>query len=32
VLLRYADKDLNKLIEDFKKNMRDPIIVDEEDW
>ncbi len=30
--LRFADKDLNKLIEDFVKAMKDPIVVDEEDW
>lgn len=31
-ILRYADQDINKLIDDFKKHMKDPIIVDEEDW
>jgi len=30
--LRYADKDIHRLIEDFKKHMKDPIIVDEEEW
>jgi hypothetical protein len=32
MILRYADRDINKLIEDFKKNMKDPTIVDEEEW
>lgn len=31
-ILRAADQDVNKLIEEFKKYMKDPIIVDEEDW
>jgi hypothetical protein len=30
--LRYADKDINALITEFKKVMKDPVIVDEEDW
>ena len=30
--LRFADKDINKLIEDLKKHMKDPIVVDEEEW
>ncbi len=30
--LRYADKDINLMIEDFVKAMKDPIEVDEEDW
>lgn len=30
--LRFADKDINALIENFKKNMKDPVIVDEEEW
>jgi hypothetical protein len=32
LMLRYADKDIHKLIEDFKKRMKDPVIVDEEEW
>jgi hypothetical protein len=32
ITLRNADKDINKLIADFKKRMKDPVIVDEEDW
>ncbi len=32
IILRNADKDLLKLIESFKKAMRDPILVDEDDW
>ncbi|MCU0421231.1 MAG: DUF4468 domain-containing protein [Bacteroidia bacterium] len=31
-ILRDADADITKLIADFVKNMKDPIIVDEEDW
>lgn len=31
-ILRYADKDLNLLIEGFTKAMREPVVVDEEDW
>jgi len=30
--LRYADKDINKLIDDFKKHMKDPVVPDEEEW
>jgi len=30
--LRFADKDINKLIGDFKKWLKDPIIIDEEEW
>lgn len=30
--LRYADKDIHRLIEDFKKHMKDPVVVDEEEW
>ncbi len=32
IILRNADKDILRLIESFKKAMRDPIIVDEDDW
>lgn len=31
-ILRDADQDIKRLMEDFVKNMKDPIIVDEEDW
>lgn len=31
-ILRDADMDIKKLTEDFVKHMKDPIIVDEEDW
>lgn len=31
-ILRDADQDLKRLMEDFVKSMKDPIIVDEEDW
>jgi hypothetical protein len=30
--LRYADKELNKMINGFVKAMKDPVFVDEEDW
>lgn len=30
--LRYADKDIHRLIEEFKKHMKDPVFVDEEEW
>ena len=30
--LRYADKDIHKLIEEFKRRMKDPLISDEEEW
>lgn len=32
LILRYADKDINALVEDFKKNMKDPVVRDEEEW
>ena len=32
MLLRCADKDINKLIADFKKHMKDPIVVEEDEW
>jgi hypothetical protein len=32
MLLRDADTDIKKLMADFTKSMKDPIIVDEEDW
>ena len=31
-ILRYADKDINDMIEGFKKAMKDPLVVDEDDW
>ncbi len=31
-VLRDADTDIKRLMEDFTKHMKDPIIVDEEDW
>lgn len=31
-ILRDADSDLKRLIDDFVKHMKDPIIVDEDDW
>lgn len=31
-ILRDADSDIKKLMADFTKSMKDPIIVDEEDW
>jgi hypothetical protein len=30
--LRDANTDIKRLMEDFTKHMKDPIIVDEEDW
>lgn len=32
IILRNADKDINRFIESLKKAMREPIIVDEDDW
>lgn len=32
IILRNADKDINKLIDGLKKAMREPVIVDEDDW
>lgn len=31
-ILRGADSDINKLIKDLKRDMRDPVQVDEDDW
>jgi hypothetical protein len=31
-MLRFADRDINLLVENMKKNMKDPIVVDEEEW
>lgn len=31
-ILRFADKDLNKMIDDFKKAMKEPRLVDEDEW
>jgi hypothetical protein len=31
-LLRYANKDINAMIDDFKKAMKDPLLVDEDEW
>lgn len=31
-ILRYADKDLNKMIENYKKSMKEQIVVDEDEW
>jgi hypothetical protein len=30
--LRYADKDINKMIEGYKKVMREKPLVDEDEW
>ena len=30
--LRFADRDINDLIKQMKKNLKDPVIVDEEEW
>ncbi len=31
-ILRYADKDINELIENYKKAMKEPVLVDEDEW
>lgn len=31
-ILRYADKDINQMIENFKKALKEPIVVDEDEW
>jgi hypothetical protein len=31
-ILRFADRDINLLIENMKKNLKDPVVVDEEEW
>jgi hypothetical protein len=31
-VLRYADKDIHEMIEKFKKSMREPIFIDEDEW
>jgi hypothetical protein len=31
-ILRDVDEDIKSLMANFEKNMKDPIIVDEEDW
>jgi hypothetical protein len=31
-VLRFADKDLNKMLDEFKKAMKDPLQVDEDEW
>jgi hypothetical protein len=31
-ILRNADKDINELIKEMKKALKDPIIIDEDDW
>lgn len=31
-ILRNADKDINELVEDFKKTMKTPKFIDEDDW
>lgn len=31
-ILRYADKDLNKMIENFKKSLKEQIEIDEDEW
>jgi len=31
-ILRYADKDINELIENFKKAMKNPLEINEDDW
>jgi hypothetical protein len=31
-ILRYADQDINKMLEDFKKAMKEPVLVDEDEW
>ncbi len=31
-ILRYADKDINLMIENFKKALKEPVFVDEDEW
>ena len=31
-ILRYADKDINLMIENFKKALKEPVLVDEDEW
>jgi hypothetical protein len=31
-ILRYADKDLQEMLEKFKKAMREPVFIDEDEW
>jgi hypothetical protein len=32
MILRFADKDINEMIEDFKKAMKERVAVDEDEW
>jgi hypothetical protein len=31
-ILRYADKDINAMLEGFKKSLREPVVLDEDEW
>lgn len=31
-ILRYADKDINQMLENFKKALKEPVLVDEDEW